>query len=275
MQPTRRDLSFDLPAEHILDWHGDGPAVTAFINALSVSFPEGERFFIHSVRQFRDQITDPAMKKAVTAFIGQEAMHGREHERWNDAIFARAPDTRAINERLNRRVARWKRYLPRSTQLAMTVGAEHVTAVLGDFMLRNTAFLEGHGATKSVPGYVALLRWHGLEETEHKAVAFDVWRQVMAGKPRAYFERSFGLLFMLYAYWSDIGDLIHASLKEQDVDHHQEIQTLRHFLHGKDGVFRNLAGPLLRYFKPGFHPWQDDNRDLLAQLAEFDEKIAA
>ncbi len=275
MQPTRRDLNFDLPAEHILDWHGDGRGVTAFINALSVSFPEGERFFIHSVRQFRDRITDPEMQKAITAFIGQEAMHGREHETWNDALFAKVPAVQTINRRLNRRVSRWKRFLPRSTQLAMTVGAEHVTAVLGDYMLRHTEFLEGHGNRKSVPGYVALLRWHGLEETEHKAVAFDVWKQVMAGKPRAYFERSFGLLFMLYSYWSDIGDLIRASLEAQDVDRHQEVLAIRHFLYGKDGIFRNLALPMLRYFKPGFHPWQDDNRDLLAQLAEFDEQIAA
>ena len=90
--PTRRDVRFHLPAERIGDWHdAAGPVFTAFLNTFSIVLPVGERFFIDSVRAYRDQITDPELKKAVTAFIGQEAMHGREHEDYNTALFARAP----------------------------------------------------------------------------------------------------------------------------------------------------------------------------------------
>lgn len=267
--PVRRDLHFDLPAERILDWHANGAGVTAFINALSVTFPAGERFFIHSVRHFRDQITDPELKQAVTAFIGQEAMHGREHDEWNAHLFDRVPETRALENRLARRLDRWKRRLPKTTQLAITIGAEHITAVLGDLMLREREFLEGHkdSAHCSHPGYVALLRWHGLEETEHKAVAYDVWRSVMRSTPRAYLERSFGLVFILSAYWPDITDLIRASLKAQpECDPQQERKRIKSFLYGRTGIFRQLGLPVLRYFKPGFYPWDDDNRALLAEL---------
>lgn len=268
MQPQRRDLHFKLPADRILDWHGDGPAITAFVNALSVMYPEGERFFIQSVRHFRDAIDDPALKSAVTAFIGQEAMHGREHDNWNEALFAKVPQARVIERKAARRIKRWQRWLPKSTQLSMTIGAEHVTAILGDLMLRNPQLLNGENPQQaSQPDFVTLLRWHGLEETEHKAVAFDVWRHAMRGKLRAYPERCLGLILMLAAYWNDINALIRVSLAEQDIDYEKELPKLKRYLRGSQGLFSRLRGPLLEYFKPGFHPWDEDNRELLNELA--------
>ncbi len=89
--PTRRSIRFNVDPKRISDWHTPGgPVLTAFLNTFSTILPVGERFFIDSVRAYRDQITDPELKKAVTAFIGQEAMHGREHEEYNDALFAGA-----------------------------------------------------------------------------------------------------------------------------------------------------------------------------------------
>ena len=53
------------------------------VTNLSAMFPEGEDFFVRSVRNYREQITDPELKKQVAGFIGQEAMHGREHRSFN------------------------------------------------------------------------------------------------------------------------------------------------------------------------------------------------
>lgn len=78
MLPVRRDIRFALPPERICDWHKDGPAVTLFFDALSLKFPAGERFFIESVRHYRDRIDDPELKQQVLGFIGQEEI-GRAH----------------------------------------------------------------------------------------------------------------------------------------------------------------------------------------------------
>lgn len=276
MQPVRRDVVFNFPADRIGDWHGDGRAVTAFINALSVIFPEGERFFIDSVRHYREQIKDPALKEAVKGFIGQEAMHGREHERWNEHYFAHVPAAKKINDFANKRLKRWQKWLPKSTQLAMTIGAEHLTAVLGDYILRQPGFLEGHGETKSDPTYVAMLRWHAMEETEHKAVAYDVWRAVVRKTPLAYAERVFGLSFMFAAYWPVVGQLVIEGLKAEEVASKDsaEVKALHRYLYGKNGIFRGLALPLLGYLKPGFHPWDDDNRELLEGMAAIEASYA-
>lgn len=276
MQPVRRDVKFDFPAERMRDWHGDGVGVSQFINALSVIFPEGERFFIDSVRHYRDRITDPELKEAVRGFIGQEAMHGREHDRWNAAYFKAVPAARRIERFATRRLKRWQKWLPQSTQLAMTIGAEHLTAVLGDFILRHPQFVEGHGEKKSEEVFVAMLKWHAMEETEHKAVAFDVWKAVMRRSPRAYAERCFGLAFMFAAYLPVVNRLVIEGIKASDkhVDIGEELRTVRQYLYGKNGLIRSLALPLLGYARPGFHPWDDDNRELLKQMEAIEAAYA-
>ncbi|NLV54340.1 MAG: metal-dependent hydrolase, partial [Acidimicrobiales bacterium] len=62
----------------------DGDLVMSHVvSVLSGLFPEGEDYFVRSVRHFRDRIDDPVLKKQVAGFIGQEAIHGREHRDLN------------------------------------------------------------------------------------------------------------------------------------------------------------------------------------------------
>lgn len=86
--PERRDLHLLPPGDRIGDWHKAGPNVTPFMNALSLLFPAGERMFIDAVRSYRNDIPDPDpdLKKAGTAFIGQEGMHSREHNEYNQLM---------------------------------------------------------------------------------------------------------------------------------------------------------------------------------------------
>src|SRR3954463_12854487 len=85
--PTRR-ISFEASLQAVpKHFGGNGDLVSSHVAAgLSAVFPDGEDFFVRSVRHFRDQITDPALKRQVAGFIGQEAMHGREHRALNDHL---------------------------------------------------------------------------------------------------------------------------------------------------------------------------------------------
>ena len=78
-----RNIEFDLNKQLSKDWLDNDPFKTAFFNALSMTFPAGERFFIDSVRHFRDKVKDPKLKQEISRFIGQEAMHSREHKKYN------------------------------------------------------------------------------------------------------------------------------------------------------------------------------------------------
>src|ERR1700722_6051261 len=142
--------------------------------ALSAVFPEGEDFFVRSVRRFRDQITDPELKRQVAGFIGQEAMHGREHRAFNARLTQLGYPTQRFERLTKRLLTLRERVLPDKSNLAVTAALEHFTATLAELVLssQETRDLFGHEAVKD------LFVWHALEESEHKAVAFDVYRAV-------------------------------------------------------------------------------------------------
>lgn len=271
LMPTRRDLKFRLPAERISDWNHDSVHISQFMNTLSIVFPVGERFFIQSVRNYRDRITDPELQKAVTAFIGQEAMHGREHEEYNEALFARVPQAAEFEKRVARLLGFVQKRLPRSTQLSATIALEHFTAILADALLNEPRVLE-----KAHPRFAALWRWHALEETEHKAVAYDVWEAVMGRGARAYVGRTSGLLAATAIFWVMIGpaylQILRAEGKLTDLRGWR--LWARHTL-GEVGILRRIVLPWADYFRPGFHPWDHDNRHFLKEIDTLTAELQA
>src|SRR5438270_9380903 len=111
--PTRR-ISFeeslrDLPKH----FAADGDLILSHLAAgLSAVFPDGEDFFVRSVRHYRDQITDPELKRQVGGFIGQEAMHGRQHRAFNDRLDELGYPTKRFQRLTKKRPALRQRYLP-------------------------------------------------------------------------------------------------------------------------------------------------------------------
>jgi len=140
----------------------------------SALFPEGEDFFVRSVRHYRDRITDPVLKRQVAGFIGQEALHSRAHADFNEKLARLGYRTHQIDR--GTKISFWVAdhfTLPR-TRLAITAALEHVTATLAENLLSR----EDVQALHDVPKVRDLFMWHALEESEHKAVAFDVYQQV-------------------------------------------------------------------------------------------------
>ncbi len=174
--PTRR-ISFeaslaDLPKHHA----ADGDLIHSHVGAcLSAVFPDGEDFFVRSVRHFRDDITDKDLKRDVAGFIGQEAMHGREHRMLNDRFAELGYPVKAFERFTKRGLALRERLAPPKANLATTAALEHFTATLAEMLLDES------GETRDLFGHLEvrnLFLWHALEESEHKAVAFDVYQAV-------------------------------------------------------------------------------------------------
>jgi hypothetical protein len=173
--PTRR-ISFeeslrDLP-KHFAD---DGDLIGSHLMAmLSALFPDGEDFFVRSVRAVRDQIDDPVLKRQVAGFIGQEAIHGREHRELNDRLAELGYPTKRVETVTRLVLAARTKLLPDSANLAATAALEHFTATFAEVLL-SSEDLRRHVGETAVRD---LLLWHALEESEHKAVAFDVYKAV-------------------------------------------------------------------------------------------------
>jgi uncharacterized protein len=259
--PTRRDIRFDLPAERIADWNMGSVHLSQFMNTLSIFFPVGERFFIDAVRQYRDQITDPELQKAVTAFIGQEAMHGREHEEYNELMYARVPEAAQVERFVYALLEQIKKAPPR-VRLSATIALEHFTAIMADGLLKDPRVMEG-----AEPRFARLWRWHALEETEHKAVAFDVWDTVMGRGTGAYLERSAGMVLATVIFWSImIPAYVAVIRREGKLTDLKGWRFLAQNIITKVPFFPRLLKPYMDYFRRDFHPWDHDNRHFLEQI---------
>lgn len=173
--PTRR-ISFEESLADLPKHFGqDGDLLLSHLSAvLSSLFPDGEDFFVRSVRHFRDQITDPALKRQVSGFIGQESVHGREHRVFNERLAQLGYATK-FGERITKYgLATRERLASPKANLAATAALEHFTATMAETLLSDESARAslGHHAVRE------LFVWHALEESEHKSVAFDVYRAV-------------------------------------------------------------------------------------------------
>jgi predicted metal-dependent hydrolase len=262
--PTRRNLKFKLRPERALDWHQDGLNVSQFLNTMSLFFPVGERFFIDSVRAFRDQVDDPELEEAVKAFIGQEAMHGREHEEYNEAIAAQGVPIETQEKFVDNLLRFLQRTTPRAFQLSATVALEHLTAILADGLLNLPEIMDG-----ADEDYKALWNWHALEETEHKSVAFDVYRTVMGddSDPGSYALRSSALVLATGIFFAlFIPYYLHNVRIQGGLFSVQGWRSVWRHTWGRKGIFRFMTPNWLDWFRPGFHPWDHDNQHFLEQI---------
>ncbi len=251
-----RRPSFDLAQARASDWHGGSAFRTAYFNAMSMLFPLGEKFFIDSVRFFKDEIDDPRLLKEIIAFQGQESTHRLQHQKYNELLCEqRGYDLDRFERPLRDRMAWAYRELTARRRLAGTAASEHLTAIMADNMLAHQDALSG-----ADPHVAALWQWHGVEETEHKAVAFDVLVAV-GGTVR---ERRQALLMNTFFFFKDTFRIMCLMLK-----HDGKLWSFREWLTGlkflliKPGILRRVFFAYLRFYKKDFHPWQHDNRELI------------
>lgn len=151
----------------------NSPVMSHLLTALSSTFPIGEQFFVHSVRNVRAKvITDEKLQAEIVTFIGQEAMHSKAHAEFNDAWRRDDYNLDSFQAWLAARDSFIKSVHPK-VQLAVTCAFEHFTALLGGYILRHPEIL-----STLDDDAIKLWVWHAIEEIEHRAVAFDVYQSV-------------------------------------------------------------------------------------------------
>ena len=229
---------------------------------LSSVFPEGEDFFVRSVRAYRDRITDPALKEQVKGFIGQEALHGRQHRDFNDRLQEVGYPTHFVDRNTKYGLALLHKVAPKRVQLAVTAALEHYTATLAETLLRD----EGARNEFTTPETQALFTWHALEETEHKAVAYDVYQHVSGNDvvrigTMAVVHAAF-LLAMTSAVLLSLVKDPGARNPRRLVRSLRDLRTHPFF---QRDVIRRLAD----YNRRGFHPDDHDTEELLAEWREW------
>ncbi|MHB8464055.1 MAG: metal-dependent hydrolase [Acidimicrobiales bacterium] len=255
--PTRR-ISFeaslrDLPRH----FSADGDLITSHLAAgLSAVFPDGEDFFVRSVRHFRDQVTDPELKRQVAGFIGQEAMHGREHRAFNNRLDELGYPTKRFERITKFGLQIRERVLSAKSNLAATAALEHFTATLAELVLSSeeTQRLFGHQEVKN------LFLWHALEESEHKAVAFDVYKAV-GGTERM---RVVTMKLLRYGFVVGMSAQVVVSLAGDRATYRRgNLRRSWNHFRRSPLMRRELWDQLCDYDRPDFHPEDRDTTQLV------------
>ena len=262
--PTRRmdfEASFrDVPRH----FTADGDLVSSHLVAtLSSVFPDGEEFFVRSVRRFRDRVTDPVLKRQVAGFIGQESVHGREHRTFNDRLDELGYPSKRYERITRRGLALRERLLPPLSNLAATAALEHFTATLAEVVLSDPEVRHtlGHPAVRD------LFVWHALEESEHKAVAFDVYR--LAGGSERLRTTTMNLICIGFV----VGTTVQVALSllgDPDTYRGGNLRRSLRGLRSSPLAEGQLWRRIREYNRPGFHP---DDRDTTALVEEWRTRL--
>jgi uncharacterized protein len=259
---TVRDLRFGRENQPGRWWLGGNPVATAWHNALSGCFPRGEAFFIESVKANRDGA--PALlAEDIRAFVQQEINHTREHVAFNRA----ASDAGYDMARIDRRLAEFlemTRGRPPVVNLAATMALEHYTAMMAHEFLADPGHFAGADSEAA-----AMWRWHAIEEIEHKAVAYDTYLHATRSWSRWRRWRLKAIMMLIVTQnfithrVQDTLDL----LAQDGITGAGVKWQLAGYLLWKPGILRRIFPAWVAYFLPGFHPWNRDDRGLIANAA--------
>jgi predicted metal-dependent hydrolase len=262
---TVRRLLIDLEQPMARHWCGGDAFLTAFFNALSMSFPVGEQFFIDSVRNGFKALSpekQAEFQNEMQGFVGQEATHRRIHSLFNQHLEAQGLDN-AWERRAKKRLGAMGDVNPRHP-LGVTAANEHFTALLAEWLLARPQLFDG-----AEPRLKAMWLWHSAEEAEHKNTAFDLY-QALGG------SLEWRSKWMKRVTWIFLIDTL-----RQTANNLQRDGTLwrwstwasgwRHLM-GSQGLLRQSYGAWRQYFGADFHPdqqtsdlserWLADNRHL-------------
>ena len=254
-----RDLHFDMAAADKGPWLDGDPVATAIFNAMSLTFPEGERMFMDAVKAYRSEVSGK-LAADVKDFITQEAIHSREHHLLNNKIDREKYPVAEIEAAIMEKITFGRSGGPFRMLLA-TICLEHFTAMMADLMFG----FEVDGVpifSKTDPALEHLWRWHAMEETEHKAVAYDVFLEATNGWPaiKRYFRRSLSMLLITKHFTANIATYAAMLLEADGYSRKDADRAVKEFLWKKPSLFGKGWKTWLSWFKPGFHPWDHDNR---------------
>jgi predicted metal-dependent hydrolase len=258
--PVRRmDFNFDDVPEY---WANDSAGITHFMTALSALFPDGEKLFIDSVRavRYHPAIKDnQALQKEISAFIGQEAMHTKEHENFNASAKRFGHDVEKYERETGALIQGARKWFARVVKpfgmtqemvdLTATTALEHFTATIASQLLVN----EHIQKLMSDPTMSYMWYWHAVEENEHKAVAFDVYEAVFGKGIKAYGLRTTALVVSMVLIFMAQSSFVVRLLKEDGKLNLKELGIIYKYAYSPSkGIITGMTKEMLAYFKPGW-----------------------
>lgn len=268
------------------DWTGmppcfipNEPFASHLLNVLHILLPEGERWFVKVFSEALPMIKDDELREDVIGFIGQEGMHAHAHQLVQDYFTEQGMDNRPyvrdiefMFQRLlgDRKLEGKKKEEWLIERLALVAAIEHVTAFLGNWVLDTPALDEAGGD----PRMLDLLRWHGAEEVEHRAVAYDVYMHVDGRYFRRIRTYAISGVVLLWLFFRGVKHLMKADAAVKGRPHFWSLTRTKR--KGMTPGYLDLLRWSLRYFRKSYHPSAEGSTaQAVAYLAQSPAALAA
>jgi predicted metal-dependent hydrolase len=251
VQPLQQDWSQPLPKY----WLDSSPFKSHLMNGMGITFPIGEKFFIDSIRPYKDTITDSVLQKEIKEFIKQENWHSYAHEQYNKWLAEQSlPVDKIYTDYLA--LNNWvQKHCSNRIQLAITICFEHITAIMARNALRNRSFYR-----LMDPHFEEIWRWHNVEEVEHKAVTMDVWKIVDDNQNTLRWIMICATIVFWYKALKYTIILLHA---DKQLWRWRNIADAWDILFAKNGIIRAGVKEWSDFFRKNFHPNDHDDTKLL------------
>lgn len=267
-----RHLDFQFDGKNFYrDFYRNAELASAYVTAMSIFLTYGEELVIETARYHRDLVKDPVLKQRVTALIGQEAIHSKVHNAFNDQTLANNQYPVRLYRFLAENVFKYGFHrFPQPLKLSLMAGIEHFTAVFAEFAMKHEAEVWADEIDDKTKG---LWMWHFMEESEHKDVAYDVF-QLISGdytlRIAGFLLATFTIMGLVFAGAVGI-PILRQPLNLIRPAYWQDVAySLEVLWNPKNGVFGSTIGHVLEYFRPDFHP---NDHDTTQYLEHYKKKL--
>ncbi len=255
-----RDIHFDM-TEHTVarHWFNGDPWTTHWMNGILAAVPDGERWVMNSARRQLDKLDDPGVRKAAIEFIRQERIHAREHDVMNDIGTKHGVPIDKVEGVFKNIRIQLQEKLSDDMQSSIAAAFEHMTATIASVLLEHPDVFD-----ETSPELRAMLYWHFVEETEHKSVSFDVFVDSSGGGLRGYLLRTGGMAAAtVLGFPLMVGNHFYLLYADKQLTNWRSALRMTKTLFVSPGVLTGVLKTLLPYYSPTFHPWDDDNREII------------
>lgn len=233
-------------------WNDNSPFKTHFLNALSITLPDCEKFFIDTVKPHLKDSSDPDLVE----FVRQEGYHRNAHAHYNNWLEEQGLPANKLQTIANRKWDWVRKHLGNRSCLAITICIEHITVVYASVFLNHEDILNNMH-----PHFREIWQWHAYEEVEHKAVTMNLWNKLNG----PVWLKRLAMMLVLPTYMWYVGKntliFLHADKQLWKL---RTWKDMVHFLFNKkDGVVRRSFVPWVDLMKADFHPNHHDHTHLL------------
>lgn len=254
-----RKTNFKFSQEIPKLWFRNSSVLTHFVNGINLFISDFELFMVRVLKSQLPTIQDPVFKQQVCGFVGQESSHSSAHAKYNQTLREQGYQFESFAKILKFVFAKVLPKLGTKLGLATIAGFEHLTSLLAEITLKYDFFETAH------PTMSELWCWHAAEELEHKTMAFDVLQSV----DRSYLLRILGLVLgTAIVSVLTVSGMVLLALQDSHFFSWKTCADLNRLFFTEFKLIPRILNRLIVYFRPDFHPSQQETQHYAAKVFE-------